>query len=673
MDHQYQSPVHGEWDRHHRPRTRDNNKVPSSLYTDENPASTIKGLGFKDKKTAERTIYLTSQPGVRYKQNWTIRAMRERAAWHPHPSREMRDAMEVFDSWLKEEATRQLSPQEKKLQECEWENHRKLCKSVANIHAYGKDPTSEELKRSRNDIKFGKDRLLEGLRLAQSKRDTKMAEFEFPLTAFTALFGGPGLHGYGSHVIHNTNESSSSQVLIQGMESLEELLPNRAIPLGTEPKVVKVMHYHKRNRATVEIEYAKSLTTITMLWARARKKSTSSTTKSQTNKQIDTTGITTKSNKQEAWVCASCTFEHNGEAKQLYLICELCGTSRSSSSATVDDEQNVHNNNTNPQSCKMSSSLSKQFKNKHNDHPSCPLSSRITASWGGLKPPSKKDLQGPRKRPKALDKPPALLDYLVVLDLEWTAEKGKRMIPVAEITQLPSVVMKLVDNKKWGQTRTSNLEIMKNQKDTKNQIIPLPLDLTMHSCDNRALLQQDAFAISAFDTFVRPTINPKLTQFSVDLTAISQDQVDGAPTLDIAIERYMKWLESLHLVDEEGTRRGNWCFVTWGDVDIMTTLRQEVQFKKLTFPPCFDCWINLKSDSVFKRHYGRDPRGGLRSCVESVGATWEGRAHNGLIDSINTAKIVRHMVRTGYRFTRSTRGLDKSGIPFGNNNKRQKR
>ena len=159
----------------------------------------------------------------------------------------------------------------------------------------------------------------------------------------------------------------------------------------------------------------------------------------------------------------------------------------------------------------------------------------------------------------------------------------------------------------------------------------------------------------------------------MDLTAISQDQVDGAPTLDIAIERYMKWLESLHLVDEEGTRRGNWCFVTWGDVDIMTTLRQEVQFKKLAFPPCFDCWINLKSDSVFKRHYGRDPRGGLRSCVESVGATWEGRAHNGLIDSINTAKIVRHMVRTGYRFTRSTRGLDKSGIPFGNNNKRQKR
>lgn len=68
---------------------------------------------------------------------------------------------------------------------------------------------------------------------------------------------------------------------------------------------------------------------------------------------------------------------------------------------------------------------------------------------------------------------------------------------------------------------------------------------------------------------------------------------------------------------------------------------------------------------MYKRHYHREPRGGLRTCVESVGACWEGRAHNGLIDSINTAKIVRHMVQTGFRFTRSTRGLDRDGVPFG--------
>ena len=39
--------------------------VPSRLFTDDTPATTVKGLGFKDAKTARKTIELTSQPGVR--------------------------------------------------------------------------------------------------------------------------------------------------------------------------------------------------------------------------------------------------------------------------------------------------------------------------------------------------------------------------------------------------------------------------------------------------------------------------------------------------------------------------------------------------------------------------------------------------------------------------------
>ena len=67
-----------EWDLRHPKTDITKNQgipIPSFLYTDENPATTIKGTGFKDKKTAERTILLTSQKGVRYKQYWTIRAM----------------------------------------------------------------------------------------------------------------------------------------------------------------------------------------------------------------------------------------------------------------------------------------------------------------------------------------------------------------------------------------------------------------------------------------------------------------------------------------------------------------------------------------------------------------------------------------------------------------------
>ena len=57
------------WDRAHyvAGTSTDDGRVPSRLYTDENPATTIKGTGFKNRAIAERTIRLTSQPGVRYK------------------------------------------------------------------------------------------------------------------------------------------------------------------------------------------------------------------------------------------------------------------------------------------------------------------------------------------------------------------------------------------------------------------------------------------------------------------------------------------------------------------------------------------------------------------------------------------------------------------------------
>ena len=42
--------------------------VPSRLFTDEDTATTIKGLGFRDAATARETIRLSGQPGCEYKQ-----------------------------------------------------------------------------------------------------------------------------------------------------------------------------------------------------------------------------------------------------------------------------------------------------------------------------------------------------------------------------------------------------------------------------------------------------------------------------------------------------------------------------------------------------------------------------------------------------------------------------
>eukprot|EP00937_MAST-01D_sp_MAST-1D-sp2_P006243 g6243.t1 len=247
-----------------------------------------------------------------------------------------------------------------------------------------------------------------------------------------------------------------------------------------------------------------------------------------------------------------------------------------------------------------------------------------SAAWGSLRPPTARDV-APRKLRRGLDRAPAAMEYIVVLDFEWTADKGRRVLPVAEITQFPSVLV----------------------------------DLRGAPC---------ACIAGEFDTFVRPTLNPRLSAFATELTGITQAQVDAAPAIGEALRRYTRWLAGRGLVDAAGQRVGRWVAATWGDVDIMSTLRLELAHKGLPFPAFFDRWIDLKNDAIFKRHFGWRARGGLRHCVDNIApgrVAWDGRAHNGLVDSRNTAKIVLEMARGGFRFVRATRGLDADGLPFG--------
>ena len=43
-------------------------------------------------------------------------------------------------------------------------------------------------------------------------------------------------------------------------------------------------------------------------------------------------------------------------------------------------------------------------------------------------------------------------------------------------------------------------------------------------------------------------------------------------------------------------------------------LVKEAKYKQMALPPCFDQWIDLKL--LYKRHYKKEPRGGLQACFE---------------------------------------------------------
>lgn len=70
------------------------------LYSDRHPNRTMKGTGFKDKKTALKTIKLIHYRSPTYQFN-VINTMYNRAKYHPHQTDEMHDAMRIFTKWLK--------------------------------------------------------------------------------------------------------------------------------------------------------------------------------------------------------------------------------------------------------------------------------------------------------------------------------------------------------------------------------------------------------------------------------------------------------------------------------------------------------------------------------------------------------------------------------------------
>ncbi|XP_031252920.1 uncharacterized protein LOC116110848 [Pistacia vera] len=185
--------------------------------------------------------------------------------------------------------------------------------------------------------------------------------------------------------------------------------------------------------------------------------------------------------------------------------------------------------------------------------------------------------------------------YFVVIDFEATCDKEKNPHP-QEIIEFPSVIVSSV---------TGQLE-------------------------------------ACFQTYVRPTCNQLLSDFCKDLTGIQQIQVDRGVTLSEALLRHDKWLEN------KGIKNTNFAVVTWSNWDCRVMLESECRFKKIRKPPYFNRWINLKVP--FREVFG-GVRCNLKEAVEMAGLPWQGRAHCGLDDAKNTARLLALLMHRGFKFS----------------------
>ncbi|KAM7267660.1 hypothetical protein ACFE04_009826 [Oxalis oulophora] len=185
--------------------------------------------------------------------------------------------------------------------------------------------------------------------------------------------------------------------------------------------------------------------------------------------------------------------------------------------------------------------------------------------------------------------------FFVVIDFEATCDKGGNPHP-QEIIEFPSVIVSSV---------TGQLE-------------------------------------ACFQTYVRPTCNHMLSDFCKDLTGIQQIQVDRGVTLSEALLRHDKWLEN------KGIKNANFVVVTWSNWDCRVMLESECRSKKIRKPPYFNRWINLKVP--FQEVFG-GMRCNLKEAVEMAGLAWQGRAHCGLDDAKNTARLLALIMQRGFRFS----------------------
>ena len=145
-----------------------------------------------------------------------------------------------------------------------------------------------------------------------------------------------------------------------------------------------------------------------------------------------------------------------------------------------------------------------------------------------------------------------------------------------------------------------------------------------------------------FRMYCKPRINPKLSQYCMELTGITQEQVDNAETFDKVLSHYNNWLKKHNL----GTKNKRYAVVTDGNWDMSKFLVSQCHYSNVPIPKWGKSWVNLKK--TFKNFYQKgENRICLKTMLEILNMDFIGRPHCGLDDAKNIARILLKMIYDG--------------------------
>ena len=142
------------------------------------------------------------------------------------------------------------------------------------------------------------------------------------------------------------------------------------------------------------------------------------------------------------------------------------------------------------------------------------------------------------------------------------------------------------------------------------------------------LLDGDLNILKSISIYARPVEYPQLTSYCTQLTGISQEDVDTAPTFDNAMREFSSWVGDCKDV----------VLCSWGEFDKKQLMEECV--KHACAYPFDQCHINIKQEYLRKLNR---TKGGLQKACRVCGISFEGTPHNGKDDAIMAAKVLKSL------------------------------
>ncbi|KAJ7063100.1 ribonuclease H-like domain-containing protein, partial [Mycena amicta] len=183
--------------------------------------------------------------------------------------------------------------------------------------------------------------------------------------------------------------------------------------------------------------------------------------------------------------------------------------------------------------------------------------------------------------------------------------------------------------------------------DYANEIIEFPVFLMRWKDKNGGKASQLEVA-AEFHSFVRPSWQPKLSKFCMDLTGITQGEVDVAPEFSTVLRSLRAFLVEQGVIEKTGKHRLKFCWCTDGPWDIAHFIVKQCFISQVPVPE----WLAgdvLDVRQLVRLHTASRsdrPAGTLNipTQLTALGlAPFLGRQHRGVDDARNLGRILQQL------------------------------